>query len=425
MDEKKIADALKACLANSEFSKERQQAVFREIRGEHVKMNRKISVSLVFAIVLILAIGGMAIAAGIGLFGRFSEDEMSYNKNVRLEHLEDSSQVIDESVKVTAPENAQEPQEALTLYEEITAGQGGRTFDLTLNQVYCDGYKLYYTYTLKTNRMDITYGEGRPSGFDTWMMEEPGSRMADVWWIEPEETFTQICEWLDGGAQRYVIMDAVGIGDGADIDDGSEHGIPTMIYDSGSEWTDELTLTGYQEVELPQAYAPGDTFDILLTVMYGTSVFYQDETGVYWDHVSQSENRGIIKVPFTVSVQGSAQEFTGTLQTNDYTATAHLTVSDVSVYGEVVFDAQDWVERFNADWTQADASEPEWITSYTLLAGEEELKNIGGGYGVNPDGQFIVMVEFDLPQDLQNLSLQPEEANRAAERISLQQATAQ
>src|SRR5699024_4876695 len=116
---------LKACLANSEFSKERQQAVFREIRGEHVKMNRKISVSLVFAIVLILAIGGMAIAAGIGLFGRFSEDEMSYNKNVRLEHLEDSSQVIDESVKVTAPENAQAPQETLTLYEEITAGQGG------------------------------------------------------------------------------------------------------------------------------------------------------------------------------------------------------------------------------------------------------------------------------------------------------------
>ena len=424
MDERKIADALKACLVHSEFSREREEAVFREIRGERVKMKKKISVSLVFAIVLILAIGGMAIAAGVGLFGRFSTDEMSYNKNVRLEHLEDSSQVVDESISLAAPENAQAPQETETLYEQLVREQSGRTFDLTLNQVYCDGYKLYYTYTLKTNRMDITYGEGKPSGFDTWTMEEPGARVADVWWFEPEETYRQICEWMDGGTQRYVIMDTVGIGDGADIDDGSENGIPTMIYDSGSEWTDELTLTGYQEVELPQTYEPGDTFDMLLTVMYGTSVYYQDENGAYLDHVAQSENRGILKVPFTVSVQGSAQELTGTLQTDDYTATAHLTVSDVSVYGEVVFDAQEWVEWFNTEWTQAVDDEPTWITSYRLLAGETEWKNISGGYGVNKDGQFVVMVEFDVPEGLQNLSLQPMEEAHADEIIPLEAVTA-
>ena len=48
-----------------------------------------------------------------------------------------------------------------------------RRFNLTLNQSYCDGNKLYYAYTLTTNTPLFWYeGEGAPTGIDEWITQE-------------------------------------------------------------------------------------------------------------------------------------------------------------------------------------------------------------------------------------------------------------
>lgn len=70
VDEKKLGNALKACLSDSEFPLERRQAVLRAIRKEEKVVKKKISAALVFAIVLTLVVGGAALAANLGVFGQ-------------------------------------------------------------------------------------------------------------------------------------------------------------------------------------------------------------------------------------------------------------------------------------------------------------------------------------------------------------------
>ena len=70
VDEKKLGNALKACLSDSEFPLERRQAVLRAIRKEEKVVKKKISAALVFAIVLTLVVGGAALAiAGLAAQG--------------------------------------------------------------------------------------------------------------------------------------------------------------------------------------------------------------------------------------------------------------------------------------------------------------------------------------------------------------------
>ena len=77
VDEKKLGNALKACLSDSEFPLERRQAVLRAIRKEEKVVKKKISAALVFAIVLTLVVGGAALAANLGVFGQSVNDQQN------------------------------------------------------------------------------------------------------------------------------------------------------------------------------------------------------------------------------------------------------------------------------------------------------------------------------------------------------------
>ncbi len=145
-----------------------------------------------------------------------------------------------------------------------------------------------------------------------------------------------------------LAQDSVGVGDGVSIADGSPKGIPTMILDSAEEWISDTTLQGFQEVGLPEDYEVGERIVLLMSVLYSTTVYYQDNTGVYRTGIRQSGNRGILHIPFSVTVGGSAAEKTGTLSTGDYAAHASLTFTDVTAYGEVAFDAGAWSSAYQA-----------------------------------------------------------------------------
>ena len=85
--------------------------------------------------------------------------------------------------------------------------------------------------------------------------------------------------------------------------------------------------------------------------------------------------------------------------------------------GEVVFDAPKWAAAWQAKtdyWLSGEQGQepvmPDMITNYQLVADGETLRNIGGGFGLNEDGQYCVFMEFDLPQTMTNLTLVPEDA---------------
>ena len=123
------------------------------------------------------------------------------------------------------------------------------------------------------------------------------------------------------------------------------------------------------------------------------------------------EDRGTLRLNFTVPLVGQADTYTGTVTTSAYSATATVTVSDVDISGEVVFDAPEWVAAFEnasaANMNGDSSAAPAYIYDYNLIAGGEEYPNLDGAFGVNADGQFVVGIRYDLPADMSSMQLRP------------------
>lgn len=381
--------------------------------------HRRASVrTILIAALLLLLLAGAAIAAVLGTFGRFSTDPMIEMSHTRLEHLDEVAETVNQTISVSSPSGELGQIDLTTDYGKLLAQQYGRQFELKVDQVYCDGNKLYYSYQLSEKNRTFELLEGTPTGFESWDWEEPGKKLADTYWTPgaTEEEQEKAKAWFAAHEQAYAIESYFGLGDGADLDDGSERGILLNIFDSGMEQIDPYTKVGFQQVDLPEDYVPGETIDFLLTVMYGTRVVYQDENGVQRGYVNQKENRGFMRVPVTAKITGKPEEFVKTAQFDDYTAEAHLAISDVDISGIVyIYDApQEWIDAFQEMDGWAD-----WVTDYKLIADGQEMRNVEGGYGGNEE-RWTVYIRYDLPASTEHLTLVPYNGSRQrseAERI--------
>lgn len=384
----------------------------RRRAGRHSNRHgiRRPTRTLLIALLITLLLAGVAIAATLGIFSRFADDPYYEMSSQRLEHLVEESVVVGQTKTVSAPTAELSDIRIQTDYDQMLLRQYGRQFELTLDQVYCDGNKLYYSYMLAEPGRSMILGEGRPTGFDTWDWEYPGESAADQRFMigMGEEENAKAREWLCGGKERYVVYDFFSLGDGADLNDGTESGVPLMIYDSGDETLDAYTKQGFQQVDLPQDYVPGETIDFYLTVMYSTRVIYQDETGMYEATVRQQENRGFMKVPFTAQVTGKPEEFTVTAAFDEYAAEAQLAISDVDISGTVFIDApQTWIDDLN-DWEDQLPDTANYVYDYKLIADGVECPNVGGGYGIGiHDDRWKVYIRYDLPEATDSLALVP------------------
>lgn len=184
MSEDKLRDAIviamEDCFMQVDARPSQKTRILRRVEGE-TTMKRKHTYTLALAMVLVLALCGGVVAAELGIFGHFGlTSEFS---GERLSHLDAAASAVGETV--TSPEG----------------------FALTLEQAYCDGSRLYYTYTLT--------GEGMT------------------------------------------------LGDGAELQDGTV----LTIWDRGDETDAQGVTRGYQEVELPEAAKSGEALEVVLTVI--------------------------------------------------------------------------------------------------------------------------------------------------------------
>ena len=401
VDEQKLRNALKACLPQSEFPPERRQAVLRAIRKEEPIVKRKISTALVFAIVMTLIVGGAALAANLGVFGQSVNNDDNEQSVGRLEKLEDVSATYNDTQAVTAP--SQSATEApKTIRDELMASLYNRRFNLTLNQAYFDGYKLYYSYTLTSDcKTGFITGDGMPTGFEKWDDTQEG-KFVGHYSLYDDNMNQEVVTYFSAHPKGYIAFESMGVGDGAAM-----NGKPLMILDSGSEMVNEYTIQGYQEVEMPDGFEPTDEIEIEMSILYGMSVWAQDEKNVYHEYMMTPENRGIFRLPFKVKMNGQTETYTGSVTTSTYSAQATVRVSDVDISGEVVFDAPEWAEAFEASADGKHEMELAYINSYTLVADGVELQNRDGAFGVNKDGKFFVWIRYDLPESMNSLVLVP------------------
>lgn len=383
MNEQKLRDALKACLSEADFPQERQWEVLRNVRKGEQTVNKKLSFAVICVMILILALGGIALAASIGVFGMTGKtNQQSAN---RLALLENEADTLDVSQTVQASGGTVEKQQPQTLQEELLSRLYARQFELTVNQSYSDGHRLYYAYTLTTNEPLNWYtGEGAPAGIEEWYMQAQGTYAQNYTQYDEKDEQLYAAFFADHPV-GYIARETMALGDGADLD-----GQPLNILDSGEIWADTCTLQGYQEVVLPDGFTPKDGMaEIQLTVMYGASVTYQDEDRVYCAHITAPEDRGILPLRFTVPVNGKTQCYTGRISTDTYSASAAIQVSDVDVSGQIVFDG----------------TMP--VLDYTLLADDVAYPNLDGAFAENENGQTVLDVRYDLPKSLNGLVLVP------------------
>lgn len=123
MNEQRLRKALHNGLSGIGFDPARQSAVLESIEQRR-PMPRRLSLVVALALALML-LGGTAVAAGLGLFGKFAQDNFEGASVDELNRLEDLAIDYDESQTLTID---------------------GRDVTLTLRQAYCDGIRLYFTY---------------------------------------------------------------------------------------------------------------------------------------------------------------------------------------------------------------------------------------------------------------------------------------
>lgn len=373
-------------------------AVMRRIEGESV-VKRKMSVALVFAIVLMLALCGMAVAAGLGLFGQLratKEDETSYN---RLGLLEEAAVTIGETMHLR-PAQAGDA-EADTTYDKLRIRQHDGEYELTIDQVYCDGRKLYYSYTYKMLGDAVQMHEGEATGFESWMKEYPGKTFAEafpqesVWQLDAAQYQTAV-DWFAGHTPGYMTVRYASVGDGADLPDGTY----LNPVDNGSEMTEDGAMRAYYEVELPEGYQADERITFYLTISEIDTVYYQDETGAYSGLVMNRD--ASVCVPVEAQVTGESRVMTGESTAYGYPAHATLFVSDVDISGSV----------------RIEAPEDCYPEGYVLVADGVTYRNIDEWTHFNGEA-YVLGMRFDLPPTMNSLALVPYDPDRAQETITL------
>ena len=371
-----------------------ESAIMSRIEGER-SARRHVSATLVFAVVMVLALGSMAVAAGLGLFGQLRtgrEDETSY---ARLERLENAAVKVGKTEHLTVGGTKHEKPE--TVRDALLDAQIGRTYDLTMEQAYCDGRKLYYAYTLRINGERLFMGEGEATGFASWDAAYPDERFEDGFDLGLDDALNEkVAQWLRNCKSGYVVKRSAYVGDGVELKDGTN----LTPVDSGSEDADEQTIRAYCEVELPEGYQAGDTVEFVLTVITCDTVYAQNESGFY--EATLMNRAAMLRVPVSVPVTGQTRMLKGEGTADGYAAQATLVVSDVDLSGEVSIDApKDYV--------------PE---GYTLLADGVEYPNIDEW--MEYDGQkHVIHLRFDLPDAMGDLVLMPVDPRYAEEAIHL------
>lgn len=377
-----------------------------KIKGEK-KMKKKISTALVFALAAMLALTGAALATGLDVFGQVREkmaDEISYE---RLGLLEETAATVGRTFRFAAPAavDAQEPQNDR---ERLMLAQHDFTADLTIDQIYCDGRKLYYSFTFSSDDIGIEAGKGKPTGFETWD-EHPGERFGESLHIAlSRKTEEEAVRYLSSQESAYIVENYLFCADSVTLEDGTE----LQIIDSGYFALDDSHYMGYREYLLPDGYQAGDEVRFVITMMGTTSVFYQDETGVYANDIFQREC--MVSVIASASVSQSLNTYSSVVKTGEYEALAELYISDVDISGCVkITGPEEWIkawepcddeEEFERRWNGSD-----FVKDYKLIVnGEFECTGYMLGVFRRDETSYTLDLRYDLPEgEIDSLELIP------------------
>ena len=372
-------------------------AVMRQIKEEPI-MKRKLSFSMAIIIAVLMLAAGVAIAAGLGVFGQFAE--LPYGGE-ELTNLEKNATVYSDTQTVQPTASGQDEAKAQDVYAAILERQQNRSIQFTLEQGYFDGNKVAISYTVQEpGRADAVFGEGMPTGDIPWAMEmEGGSYVADLW--PPDSLAEDIIEYLDTQEPVYVIWDYAALGDGLFLADGTP-----LENATSDEQTDSAgNLQGYKTYQgVPKAYLDADSIDVYCNVLYGSQIVYQDETGYKAAWISDPNQGEPAKLSFSLVRNSAIVVRTGEAEFAQYSVQAEVKIAQVGAASTITMECPEtWVNATTGAGEVAD----DYVSYYQLYADDTKCPFTSGAVKDEDATHLIWMDEFSLPESYNTLVLVP------------------
>lgn len=364
-----VRAAIDDCLSGASALPSVRAQVLNQVRGE-VKVKKKFSVGIVFAMLLTLLMAGAAVAAGLGIFGQLGERE---DADARLPGLESVSEKVEMS---------------FTTEEGVT---------VTIDQAYYDGTRVFISYT-KTGPFDVmTLGEGKPDDLGECDWELPGEVYGEYFGSESPNHQVMV-KHLDGRAPRWAKTTYV------NVHDGLQAGETYLDIIGGSTYlTEDGALVGWKECIVPGEIAT-DELVVALGTFTSETTYYQDETGLY---VYVGDRAPAVWHEFTVKKDTTAgAKLVGAASGEGWTAEATLTASAIDAKGEIVVKCpQSWVE-VERTWENPGHIDRicEWVLCEDGVVSEDWILE---GTDPNVDGQLTYMICFRLDDVAQEMKLVP------------------
>lgn len=345
------------------------QRILAQEKGEQ-PMARKISASMVIAIVLIIISLSAALAAGLGIFDSLSRGG---DPDERLPVLETVAEPVGTS---------QTTEEGVTL---------------DISQAYYEGNRIFISYRITGPRTHIELHEGAPETEYEWWSVNENEVMADSYCSDDPEDQRMI-EFLDGKGQRWARAESTYLMDGVDLDDGTYADIiggETQVQEDGS-------LIGWKECLIPDDHLE-DTLTFVLTMRRSCMILFQDYTTLK----RASEKRsGSTEVRFTLNRNDRCTFLKGSTQRDDYTAGGTFACGQVDIRGSLVMTCpEEWAAAYD-DWEWNGVTDVIWdwyVYKRDTLVTENAVQAVSG------EGSTSVEFELLIPKmdDTDGLKLVP------------------
>ena len=361
-----VRAAIDDCLSGVDALPSVRAQVLNQVRGE-VKVKKKFSVGIIFALVACLLMAATAVAAGLGLFGQIGEQP---NADARLAGLEKVSMAVEEVFNV------------------------GNGVTVTVHQAYYDGSRVFISYSMEGPHDVLETGTGDP-GIVNYDRQEPG--LFAMHGFVDGANGQQLMAWLDGSEPRWATRHVVNVPDGLQIGDEYLDIIGGEFY-----YMEDGTLMSWKECEVPAELA-ADEVTFSIGVFTNKTTYYQTPEYIYTSYLERGEATWY---DFTVKKSQDSVPMTGSAEGEGWIAEATLTATAIDIKGKIVVKCpQSWVE-IERTW-----SNPEKIDSiytWVLYAGGEKV-NDSAVEGVNPsvDGQLTYDIGCMLEDASQELKLVP------------------
>lgn len=377
MTEEKLRECFKEQLPALPLGfEERNNALLNRLTKQEAVMKRKISFSLVFAMVLLVAVLGIAVAAELGAFGQLRESWFGK----KMEHLEQVAEVQNQQVDV--------PQDEF----------GFPAAQFTLTQSYYDGKTLYAGYRLTLGATKALVQDTVDASSIAWDITPADEGPLTDWesMLSPED-YALMQKTLNEKGEVFLTVYEQFLGDGLYLADG-EYADPVESDESLTEAGDRV---GYTRVSLPNA-ANQDAIEVSFPLVRIIRYYYQNANGSY-HKFERMEDRLL-----QATIAKNTKEAEPTVHATTFwghEAQVKLWVSDIDIRARIGIKLP---EEMKKQWdNQWDDLTIDALELFKLYADGKDVRVRATQIDSDETYSLIMDMDFDLPDSFHSLKLIP------------------